>query len=88
MTDIDIVAAVQSHNNDFVISISFLIYTQGEDIELCVSHQGLKSNVTRVQTVVNRYQARAEWLLKGEYIYPWDEASSHSIMYMYIARAL
>ena len=54
MTAIDIVAAVQSHDNDFV-TFSFLIYTQDEDIELCVSHQGLKSNVTRVQTVLNRY---------------------------------
>ena len=40
---------------------------QGEVVELSVSHQGLKNYVTQVQTVLNRYQARAEWLLKGEY---------------------
>ena len=39
---------------------------QGEVVELCVSHQGLKNYVTQVQTVLNRYQARAEWLMKGE----------------------
>ena len=34
-----------------------------------MSHQGLKSYVSRVQVVLDRYQARAEWLLKGEHNY-------------------
>ena len=37
-------------------------------MELCVSHQGLKGYVHRLQTAMDRYRSRLEWLLEGKNI--------------------
>lgn len=55
--------------------------TQGELMELRVSHQGLKNYVSQLLTVLNRYRARMEWLQKGQVRFKLRPHITHVIVH-------
>ena len=64
---------------------SHLHTMQGEQVDLCVSHQGMRNYLSQLLTLLNRYQARVDWLQKGQFRFE-DLLSCCDVIMLYLSR--